>query len=269
MFSGVNFKSNYKKISILKDYKKNGYVTCNIQDVCHKELMKIGPLKGYVYIEFDHEYVAPSCDPNIYKSGFGFFLSENGIIKKCLYGKENFDYGLEYGRQFWSKYKDNKRYLRIVNTYAHEYSGEKSKYTDNSLYNFLKDLYDSGQMENTTLYFAAVHGYVGLFGIYKIINANDWHAEYPLPILIIIECDKKGMSYENQYGKIEQNQQKLVTPFDIYYTLFNNLYGPNYEKNLNYNNLKNGESLFKYINPKERTCAKYKIPKYHCRCKII
>ena len=269
MFSGVNFKSNYKKISILKDYKKNGYVTCNIQDVCHKELMKIGPLKGYVYIEFDHEYVAPSCDPNIYKSGFGFFLSENGIIKKCLYGKENFDYGLEYGRQFWSKYKDNKRYLRIVNTYAHEYSGEKSKYTDNSLYNFLKDLYDSGQMENTTLYFAADHGYVGLFGIYKIINTNDWHAEYPLPILIIIECDKKGMSYENQYGKIAKNQQNLVTPFDIYYTLFNNLYGPNYENNLYYNNLKNGESLFKYINPRERTCAKYKIPKYHCRCKDI
>ena len=102
--------------------------------------MKIGPLKNYFYIEFDHEYSAPSCDPNIYKAGYDLFYSENGLLKKCLYGKENFEYGLDYARQFWRVYRNNKRFLRIVNTYAHEYSGEKSKYTDNTLYKFLKEL---------------------------------------------------------------------------------------------------------------------------------
>ena len=140
MFSGVNFNSKYKMISILKDYKDNGYITCNIQDICHKELMKIGPFKNYLYIEFDHEYAAPSCDPNIYKTGYDLFYSENGLLKKCLYGKENFEYGLDYARKFWRVYRNNKRFLRIVNTYAHEYSGEKSKYTDNILYKFLKEL---------------------------------------------------------------------------------------------------------------------------------
>ena len=269
MFSGVSLKKGNNMISILKDYKKKGYVTCNVQDVCHKELMKIGPFKGYFYIEFDHEYVSPSCDPNIYESGYGLFYSENGVIKKCLYGKENFEYGLEYAKQFWKKYKNNKRFLRIVNTYAHEYSGEKSKYTDKSLYNFLKELYESEQMEKTTLYFVADHGYVGLFGVYKIINSNDWVAEYPLPILIIIECDKPKMTYENQYGKILKNQQNLVTPFDIYFTLSQNLYGLNYKNYIFNKNSNNSESLFKFINPKERTCDKYNIPKYHCRCKIF
>ena len=269
MFSGVNFKfnSSHKMVSILKDYKKKGFVTCNIQDVCHKELMRIGPLKNYIYIEFDHEYVAPSCDPNIYESGYGLFFSENGILKKCLYGKENFEYIVEYGRQFWNAYKDNKRFLRIVNTYAHEYSGEKSKYTDTILYNFLKDLYDNEQMEKTTLYIAADHGYVGLFGIYKLLNSKDWENEYSLPILIIIEYDKKNLSYEMQYNEISKNQQVLVSPFDIYYTLRYNLYGTNYKLNLNSKKSKYGESLFKSINPKDRDCSKYKIKDIHCKCK--
>ena len=266
MFSGVYFNKKNKMISILKNYKQNGYVSCNIQDICHKELMEVVPLKNYLYIEFDHEYVAPSCDPNIYNSGYDLFYSENGILKKCLFGKENFEYALEYGRQFWRAYKVNKRYLRIVNTYAHEYSGEKSKYTDNALYNFLKELYDSGQMENTTLFLAADHGYAGLFGIYKIMKAKDWMAEYPLPLLIIIESDKKNILYEKQFRDILKNQQNFVTPFDIYHTLSHNLYGNNYKSKLYYKAKETGESLFNYINPKNRNCYKYKIPKQNCRC---
>ena len=266
MFSGVEFNYKYKMISILKRYKENGYISCNIQDVCHKELMEIEPLKNYRYIEFDHEYAAPSCDPNIYSSGYDPYYSENGILKKCLYGKENFEYALEYARQFWRIYKDNKRYLRIVNTYAHEYSGEKSKYTDSALYSFLRELYDSEQMENTTLFLAGDHGYVGLFSIYKILGANDWKAEYPLPLLIVIEFDKKNSSYESQYLHIMNNQQTFVTPFDIYHTLCHNLFGVNYKSRLYYKCKDTGESLFKYINPRNRTCIKYNIPKSECRC---
>lgn len=266
MFSGVKYNTSYQMISILRYYKKNGFITCNIQDICHKELMKIGPLKNYLYIEFDHEYAAPSCDPNIYNSGYDLFYSENGILKKCLYGRENFNYSLEYARQFWRLYKNNKKFLRLVNTYAHEYSGEKSKYTDINLYNFLKELFYSGQMENTTLFIAADHGYVGLFGVYKILESKDWEAEYALPILIIVDCDKKNVTYEEQFGEIKNNQQKLVTPFDIYYTLSQNLFGIKYKNEKNYKMFNNGESLFEYINPKYRTCSKYNILKRECRC---
>ena len=69
---------------------------------------------------------APNCDPNIYSYGFGFFGGKNGILRKCLYGKESFNYSLEYSKNFGLHKKIN-RFLRIVNTYVHEYSGEKSK----------------------------------------------------------------------------------------------------------------------------------------------
>lgn len=68
MFTGVFFNSHEKMISIIKDFKNKGYITCNVQDICHKELMRLGPLSFYRYIEFDHEYSSPNCDPNIYIS---------------------------------------------------------------------------------------------------------------------------------------------------------------------------------------------------------
>ena len=64
----------------IKDLKHLGNITCNVQDVCHKELMWIGRMSNYTYIEFYHEYASPNCAPNIYKYGYGFNKGENWIV---------------------------------------------------------------------------------------------------------------------------------------------------------------------------------------------
>ena len=266
MFSGVYFNKNNNMISIVKDMKKEGYITCNVQDVCHKELMSIKTLANYTYIEFDHEYSAPNCDPNVYKYGFGLFSGENGVLRKCLYGKESFDYALEYGRKFWITYKSNKRFLRIVNTYAHDYIGEKSKYTDDSLYNFLNNLYSLDELKNTTIFLAGDHGFI-LLGIYKLLNSDDYQIEKSLPIFILLVPDKQNISYSQQYSEIIKNQQIMITPFDIYYTIRHIVFGEYYKILPLNGNKDDGESLFKYINPKARTCKKYKMMS-NCQCLI-
>ncbi len=214
MFSGVYYHYNNIMVNIVKDFKKNGYITCNVQDTCHKELMSIRPLRRYAYIEFDHEYAAPNCEPNVYKPGYGLFNGDNSVFRKCLYGKESFDYALEYGKKFWKIYESNKRFLRIVNTYSHEYSYEKAKYTDDSLYYFLKELFESNQLKTTTIFLSADHGFF-LMGIYKIINSKDFPIETNLPFFFLIVPDKKNTTYEHQYSEIIKNQQILITPFDI------------------------------------------------------
>ena len=93
----------------------------------------------------------------------------------------------------------------IINTYAHEYSGEKSKYSDNILYNFIKELYLLEQMGNTTLFIVGDHGYVGLFGLYKILGAKDWNIESSLPIFIMIIFDNNNSTYNEQYYNIFKN----------------------------------------------------------------
>jgi len=266
MFSGVYYKKKNKMVSIVKKMKEIGYITGNVQDICHKELMAIGKFKKYSFIEFDHEYAAPNCDPNVYKFGFGFFSGENGILRKCLYGKDSIEYAFEYGKKFWEAYKNNKKFLRIVNTYAHEYSGEKAKYSDNALYSFLSDLYFSNQLMNTTVFIAGDHGFA-LMGVYKLMNPNDWRIEQSLPIFILLVPDKRNVSFEEEYGEVLKNQQNLITSFDIYYTIRHIILGNEYKKKLLKEQKNEGESLFKYINPKERNCTKYERFE-NCQCKL-
>ena len=251
---------------MLKILKSITYITCNEQDICHKELMAIEPLRRYTYIEFDHEFAALNCEPNVYKPGLGLLNGDNSVFRKCLYGKESFYYALEYGKQFWSVYKDNKRFLRITNTYPHEYSYEKAKYTDDLLYNFLKELFETDQLKNTTIFIAGDHGFA-LMGIYKILKAKDFPIESGLPLFILIVPDKKNITYEEQYSEIIKNQQTLVTSFDIFYTLRYILYEENYKNEPLNGNKDDGEYLFKYINPKERTCKKYQqMSETTCQC---
>ena len=266
MFSGVYYGKNNTMISIVRDLKDIGYITCNVQDVCHKELMHMDKLEKYTYIEFDHEYVSPNCDPNIYSPGVGLFGGENGILRKCLYGRESFEYSLEYALKFWKAYEYNKKFLRVVNTYGHEYTGEKSKYADDSLYTFLDNLYSTNQLKNTTVFLTGDHGFI-LLGIYKILNFEDWKIEYFFPIFILLVPDINNIDYYQQYSEIIKNQQNFITPFDIYYTIRHIAYNEDYKKPPLFGNKNDGESLFKYINPKNRKCSKYKsISKQNCQC---
>ena len=103
-------------------------------------------------------------------------------------------------------------------------------------------------------------------GIYKLLDSNDWKIEQYLPIFILLVPDKKNVSYHEQYSNIIKNQYNLITAFDIYYTIRHIIYGSKY-KQLPLNGNKNdGESLFKFINPKTRQCSKYKMME-NCQCK--
>ena len=55
------------------------------------------------------------------------------------------------------------------------------KYTDNSSHNFLKELFESDHLKNTTIFIAADHDFQ-LMGIYKIINSKDFHIEINLTL---------------------------------------------------------------------------------------
>ena len=227
MFSGVYYDKNTKIVSIVKDMKNLGYITCNVQDICHKELMMIDDIKKYSYIEFDHEYSAPNCDPNVYKFGYGLFSGENGILRKCLYGNESIEHALEYGKKFWEAYKENKKFLRIVNSYGHEYSSARSKYADKAMYNFLSDLFYSNQLVNTTIFLVGDHGNT-LMGAYKFLEPKDLEVERFFPVFFIITPDIKNLTYNEQYSEISKNQQTFVTAFDIYFTLRDIIYGKEY-----------------------------------------
>lgn len=120
----------------------------------------------------------------------------------------------------------------------------------------MKELFLSDQLRNTTIFLAGDHGFA-LMGVYKLLNPNDWEIEKVFPIFVILIPDSRNMSYEEQYSEIFKNQQTLITPFDIYYTIRHIIFGNKYKDNLFSEQNNEGESLFKYINSKERNCSKY------------
>ena len=95
--------------------------------------------------------------------------------------------------------------------------------------------------------------------------------ENDLPMLYLIINDRKNISYEEQYFRIQENQQTFITAYDIYNTINHLLYGDRYEyiKNLTEENptpkSSLGNSLFDKIDRKSRNPKNYEsMTRYVC-----
>jgi hypothetical protein len=93
LFFGQN-KTDTNKSLITKYLKENGFITSAVIDWC-----KIDNIRTYhnYSTEDMYDHILPLCDPN--NEHF------NSNTMRCLYGKQNIEYLLEYTNQFWRKYK--------------------------------------------------------------------------------------------------------------------------------------------------------------------
>ena len=232
-------------ILITKFLNENGYVTCYANDFCMKDNVRTFHNLSLSEV-YDHQFMI--CDPNI------VHYNQNSI--KCLYGKNNADYLFEYGTQFWRKYKTNRKFLTIIMNDGHEGTLEALKYVDNIIFNFLNNLYLDNSLKDSTIFLLSDHG-VGMPSIYFFYKF--YKLEEQLPMLYMFVNDMKNLSYNKQFKNIFENQQTLITAYDIYNTIVHIIYGDKYYSldNKQYNqyaaksNL--GESLFNRIEPKLRT----------------
>ena len=274
IFYESNSKADGIKLNnshILSLLKKKGYVTAQSANYCFKEFY---PLKKKFNIfgktnieEYDHENIAMFCDP--------FFMNElnNPSIRKCLYGKNSFEYVLEYGYQFWIKYYKNKRFLRLSFFEGNEKTGEVIKYLDYYLYKFLFNLYEDNYLNDTFIFLVSGQGnsYEDMYSSIKYLDTDYFLEKYLGTFFMFF--DKRSLNLtKNDLINIKVNQQNLVTSYDIHYTI----------KSIAENNIRNdineiedfsdensnlGKSLFGYINSMERSCYKYKqIDIGVCRC---
>ena len=199
----------------------------------------------------DHEYLM--CDPN----ADSIFLTS----KRCLYGKITSHHAFEYGIQFWKKYKENRKYLNINIEDGHEGTLEVLKYTDKIIYHFLKKLYDENLMMKTSIFLLSDHG-TQCPSVYHLTRF--FRIERFLPMFYLICNDRKNISYNEQYFNLYNNQQILITGYDIYNTISNLIFGDKYDSIENKTEEKEtpksglGISLFKKIDSKMRKPKDYK-----------
>ena len=252
--------------SIIKYMKERGYITAQSANLCSKELFVTmnNCLNKVEFSDFDHENIAMFCEPNYYDriNPYPMFTGPFSVLRRCLYNKDSYEYVIEYGKQFWYKYINNKKFLRLSFIDAHESTGEVVKYLDKPIFDFLNDLKNGNMMKNTAIIFASDHGN-GMPFIYNLLNSEDYLYENVLGFLSFVFFDFK---FDNNIKiNLEKNQQILVTPYDIHDTLIDIIYaGENMKVKSRF-----GKSLFRDINAKERNCEKYEELSNSdlCRCK--
>ena len=240
---------------ILKYMKERGYITGQSLNLCSREIFVTmnNCLNKVEFSDFDHENVAMFCDANYYNRDNPYPLLQGGfsVLRRCLYGRDSFEYVLEYGLKFWETYKDNKKFLRLGFIDAHERTQEVIKYLDEPLYIFLNDLYKKKLLEKTAIFFVSDHGN-GMYGFYRDINAEDFLFERTLALWFIILHDFKN---EEEMKNLEENQQTFLTPYDIFDTLSDIIFDKEIFEVHTRLNL--GKSIFRKIDSKNRNCMKY------------
>ena len=227
-------------VLITKYLKENGYITCYVGDSCTKD--NVRTLHNLTEEEaYDHQFLM--CDPNV------AHFNLNTI--KCLYGKTISDHLFEYSKQFWRKYKNNRKFLNIVSNDGHEGTLEVLKYIDDKIYNFLNNLFNDNLLKESSIFLLSDHG-TGMPSIYFLNKF--YEIEFNLPMLYMIINDRKKYSYDSQYKNLYENQQNFITAYDIYNTIGNIIYGNKYiyikNKTLEKDSPKSkeGKSLFTEIN---------------------
>ena len=257
MFFG---KSVYDTVgtNIIKYFKELGYVTAQSLDMCSKEVWE--PEREPSNIDFDswdHENVAMFCDPSYMdrKSLYSIYKGVYSLLRRCFYGKEVHDYIFEYGTKFWEAYPDNRKFLRLGFNDGHESTFEVMQYLDEPMYNFLTYFYDKGYLRNTALIFVSDHGN-HMPGLYNLFFSDQYETERLLGnFYIIINSDylfhEKRKAFRQFNENIIENQQSLITPYDIYDTLIHIIYGDIYDQKYTIR----GASLFMKIDNTKRDCS--------------
>ena len=271
MFYGTSV-FNTRATNIIKYFKQQGYITAQATDMCSKEVWE--PDKEPPLLDFDlwdHENVAMFCDPSYMdrKSLYSIYKGVYSLLRRCFYGKEVHDYIFEYGKQFWEAYPDNKKFLRLGFNDGHESTFEVLKYFDEPLVEFLRLFLEKGYLKNTALFIVSDHGN-HMPGIYNLFFSEQFETERVLANFYIIinsgalSGDKLEL-FRLFNSNVKENQQSLVTPYDIHDTMIHIMNGN--KLFINYSN--KGRSVFTIINNSERSCNNFDQDdeeKGLCRC---
>ena len=267
MFFGKNSFTYEKPIHIISHLKKKGYITAQSANVCSQNLNKN---INYEIIndKFDYENIAMFCDPlyNLANIKNSNIKGINSSIKRCLYGKNSYEYVFNYGKIFWDAYPNNNKFLLLGLFDGSEKSGEVVKYMDNALSDFLLDLINEKKFHRTALFLVSSTGELKM-GIYNKMNTEYFYEKNLGSFFLVLH--RAGIE-QDIIDKIKINEQSFVTAYDIYDSLLSigyNCYDDNCWKEIK-NKSKNGKSVFSLIDGKKRNCNFYfsEIKDNECFC---
>lgn len=259
----LKYNLNYNdKLDIndhLKHFKDNGYITGQSIDTCDNFEHQIKNKN----IFWDHENLAISCDPN--------YLNKTQSNDYCLYGNPYYSYHINYAMQFWQKYKNNKKYFRLIFNTPNEKYGSLLSYLDQPLYDLFIKLNFNGLLDDTAVFFISEFGGVQENILYNFGKYTEKEINMKFGSFFLL-LNKKNKLNENEYKILFNNQNIMMTPYDIYASLVHISLGNKLnDMKLFIDENSKGDSVFRNIEGNSRNCQFYKdvwIDEHFCSCII-
>ncbi|KAJ1903212.1 hypothetical protein LPJ81_003178, partial [Coemansia sp. IMI 209127] len=287
MYLGEISPSKPNPLPVWAYYRDRGYVTARIETGCDDWAKEYAGnhFKSQDYSvgnrSLDYELSSPFCLPEFYPrtgNAFGNFKGPYSITARCLYGRYVHDWAFGYLNQLRRELRnqhhkgkhnsDLRRPYMITATFleGHEGTGEVLRTLDKALAAFLKDIGNSGELEDTVLMLGADHGlHMGL----NFAFLQNGRIEHQNPFFIMSvpeQLHQFAKNYQHIYGAeqispFSANEQRLTTPFETYHTFRALADWPN----VDVDNWK--RSLFA-AQKSGRTCEEAGIGASFCMCKI-
>ncbi|KAJ1960670.1 hypothetical protein GGI12_003678, partial [Dipsacomyces acuminosporus] len=232
MYTGEIFPSKPNPLPIWAYFRDRGYVTGRVETSC-EDWATTYISEYYDSLDFsignrslDYELSSPFCMPEFYPSSgnsFGNFKGPFSITARCLYGRYVHDYGFDYISQLKHQLrsvneKTAKPYMLMLNLMeGHEGTGEVLRTADNRLSEFLVELRDSGELEDTALFLLSDHGlHMGLN--FAFLNSGQIEHKNPFFAMVLPQWLRSFVDKETDSGLLF-NEQRLTTPMETHFTL--------------------------------------------------
>ncbi|ORX95862.1 hypothetical protein K493DRAFT_314804 [Basidiobolus meristosporus CBS 931.73] len=230
MYMGITDDSVFQSTAIWDAYHRHGYLTGRADDLC------VDWEQDYNHLstgDVDHEMISPFCLPDyypLYGHPFGNFKGPYSIVKRCTVGRAVHDYMFEWMDKFLTTYgkdsmhhkvpqqKGDKFFLLGSFIDGHEGTGDVLPVLDGSFSDFITNL--SPEVRNSTaIFLVADHGlHMGL----NFAFTSNGQIENAAPMLTTLLPKWWINKYPAAANHLQENRQKLVTPFDLFAT-FNHL----------------------------------------------
>lgn len=192
-------------------------------------------------------------------------MGDGNHMKMCLLDEEKALYkskvALEHIEQMWEAYSETPKFAFLNSIIAHSYHSDESKVNvpteqyDEMLSQFLKRLLESKSAKRTIIVVRSDHGLQD--GPFRVDYSLQTEALRPWTELVV----PKGLPGFD-VRKLAENQDSLVTGFDLYHTLAKTIGARSPDKI----SVPSGWSyhLWKEIVPNHRTCSDARIPSDFC-----
>ncbi|GBM29814.1 hypothetical protein AVEN_48266-1 [Araneus ventricosus] len=170
---------------------------------------------------------------------------------------------LQYTRDFIIKYsKTNQPFFSFTFfvELSHDYVSQVAS-ADDDLESWLKDLFHSGYLNRTFLFFLSDHGH--RFDAMRATLIG--RIEERMPFFALVVPESILNSQKRAVENLRINQGRLTTPYDIYFTAIDIIHFSTNNISFGTETVSGGTSLFGYISP-NRTCSNAGIPEHYCVC---